>query len=428
MKKGLYFSLIFILFSNILQAQITAPDADGSDETQYPVFSETDDIYIFCTADSTFGIGALTVSTELEGTKTFLWEKYNKESADFEYFSQESMDGYVSQISNLADGCYRATVTQGETSEVDRAWVFNNWTVVSGYTSDSNCELFILNGEFETAELLYYDLSDNAEIQLSKEIEMEWQQDGDAVSSLLVATIYDPPTEDTNYTLTVSDKFGCTTSATVTYESIVTEAEFTANPTSGEAPLTVTFTNTSENGTSGYYEWFLYRDIYEITDESEDAIEPVDSILIMEYDDSPVYTYEYTGSYKVKLVSKNVSEFYTCTDTFIMEDYIEVDSSVIVVPNVFTPNGDGVNDQLIVKFESLESLEINIYNRWGKRVHHWKSGDVEGFEETWSETVWDGKIGGSYASPGVYYYDVRGYGRDGIKRSKHGFIHLFRGK
>jgi gliding motility-associated-like protein len=112
-----------------------------------------------------------------------------------------------------------------------------------------------------------------------------------------------------------------------------------------------------------------------------------------------------------------------------MEDYIVVDTSFIAVPNVFTPNGDGVNDEFVVQFWSMQSIEISIFNRWGKRVHYWKSGDVRGFDDAYIETVWDGRImGGRYASPGVYYYDVVGYGRDGEKRKKHGFVHLFRNK
>jgi gliding motility-associated-like protein len=95
---------------------------------------------------------------------------------------------------------------------------------------------------------------------------------------------------------------------------------------------------------------------------------------------------------------------------------------------VFTPNGDGVNDNFVIKFWSMKSLEMSIFNRWGKRVHHWESGDVQGFEGTWTETVWDGRIGGKYASPGVYYYDVLGHGRDDKKRKAHGFLHLFREK
>lgn len=428
MKRSLFLALVLIFVSSVLQAQISAPTADATDVTAYTVFPEPDDIFIFCTMDSTVEVGMLNVTTEVEGTKTFLWEKYNELSGTFELYFQESSDASSSQIQDLADGCYRSTVTLGASSEVDRAWVFSNWTVVDGFVSDSNCESFKLNGDFKSAVLTYYDLSSNADIDVYKNVQIEWQVDGDKISSLQNLTFFNPPTKDTEYTFVVSDKFGCEAKMPVMYSSIVTKAIFSADPMSGEGPLTVTFSNESENGSPGYYEWLFYRDIDEITDESEGTTLPVDSILFVAYDEAPIYTYENSGSYWVKLVSRHVSENYTCVDTVALEDFIIVDTSFVLVPNVFTPNGDGVNDNFVIKFWSMRSLEMSIFNRWGKRVHYWESGDVQGFEGTWTETVWDGKIGSRYASPGVYYYDVLGYGRDDKKRKAHGFLHLFREK
>ncbi|MCK3684628.1 gliding motility-associated C-terminal domain-containing protein [Maribellus sp. YY47] len=428
MKKSLYLAGILILFSQLLNAQITAPQSSGSDVTQYPVFSENDDVFIFCTTDSLAEVGVLTVSTALEGTKTFLWEKYNPETAAFEFFMQESSDAVSHQITNLADGCYRASVTLGSTTDVYRAWVFNNWTYAESYVASSDCESFSLAGEFRAAALTYYDLSNNAPVELFKDVKVQWLDGSEIVSNLLNPQMFDPPAENTDYTLRVYDKYDCDGRSTVTYESLVPKANFTANPMEGETPLTVTFTNTSQNATPGYYEWFFYRDMDEITDESQGASQPVDSILIIAYDDAPVYTYQNSGRYLVKLVAKKISENINCVDTFALGKLIVADTSSIVVPNVFTPNGDGVNDVFKIKFESMKSIEITIVNRWGKRVHYWKSGDIQDPENARTEAVWDGSIGGRKASPGVYYYDVVGRGRDGRKQTKHGFIHLFRGK
>jgi gliding motility-associated-like protein len=151
--------------------------------------------------------------------------------------------------------------------------------------------------------------------------------------------------------------------------------------------------------------------------------------MIIGYDENPEYTYERTGVYDVKLVSKHISEFYTCVDTVYIDEYIVIDSSYINAPNVFTPNGDGVNDEFVVKFFSMETVKITLFNRWGKKIHYYESQNVRGFEGTWEETVWDGKLmGGRYASPGVYYYVIVGEGRDGTRRRAHGFFHLFREK
>ncbi|HPF52050.1 MAG TPA: gliding motility-associated C-terminal domain-containing protein [Draconibacterium sp.] len=430
MKKRLYLLLTLLSFSVFVQAQITAPQAGGSTVTQYPIFQGTDNIYFFCTSDSTAQTGSLTASTTLTGSAEFVWEKFNEQSGSFELHSQEITSDGTSQIDNLADGCYRVTINQGTTNEVYRAWVFNDWTIAQAAVGNSDCESFQLLGSYKTSDLIYYDLSTSASIAITKNFTTEWFEGSVKLNEQISFTVSNPPSGNTDYTLQVSDQYGCQSGSTVSYESLVTKASFTASPMSGEAPLTVTFNNTSENGTSGYYEWYFYLDIDQIKREAESGNQEIDSFIFDSpvIDDSPVYTYENSGSYWVKLVSKKVSDGVTCTDTFKLEDFIVADTSFVVAPNVFTPNGDGVNDEFVIKYWSMKSIEINIYNRWGKRVHFWKKGDIQGFENTMSESVWDGRIGGRYASPGVYYYDVVGQGRDGRRQTKHGFVHLFREK
>lgn len=439
MKRNIFWLFGFVLFfmvSTTLQAQLSAPGSNGSDETNYPAFSEIDSIFIFCTTNDFEEVGRLRITTNLQGTKTFLWEKYNSSTADFEFYFSESSDSQNSEISGLTDGGYRITVTQAANTEINRAWVFNNWTTVEAFLPDSssNCESFKLIGEFDTAELNYYDLSDNTKLQVFKDVRVQWKVGDEIVAAVLSPQIYDPPTKNTDYKLRVYDKFECEGTRTVTYNSIVTKAIFTVDfgeqdPAELEAPLTVNFLNSSENGMLGQYEWFLFRDLNDIKRESEGSESPIDSIMIVGYDENPIYTYENTGIYDVKLVSKHVSEFHTCVDTVYIEDYIVVDSSYIVAPNVFTPNGDGINDEFVVKFFSMQSIQITFFNRWGRKIHYYKSENIRGFEGTWTETVWDGKLmGGRYASPGVYYYNVVGEGRDGTRRRAHGFFHLFREK
>ena len=79
----------------------------------------------------------------------------------------------------------------------------------------------------------------------------------------------------------------------------------------------------------------------------------------------------------------------------------------------------------------MKSVKVTILNRWGKVLHVFESNNVQGFyntAETIPESVWDGKVGGKFATPGVYYYVVDGIGRDGTRRKANGFFHLFRGK
>jgi gliding motility-associated-like protein len=424
----IFFALL-LLIPGFIQAQISAPGSSGSDKTNYPVFNETDNIYVFCAPDEAAAIGVLRANTAWTGTKTFTWEKYNSGSASFDFYFSESMSSQNSEISGLDDGCYRVTITQGDNTYIERAWVFNDWFTSAATITESNCDWFKLDGDFTSANLIYYDLANNAQIELNKEVKVQWKVNSDNIATVLNPQIFNPPAANTNYTLVVYDKFDCQSSLVVTYNSLVTKANFTIDKQNGEAPLIVTFSNTSENGTPGSYEWFFFRDLDDIKKDSQGSTAPVDSIEVVAFDNSPIYTYNYSGTYMVKLVSKKITGSTVCVDTVYLPSYIIVDTSFVAVPNVFTPNGDGTNDEFVVKFWSMQSIDIEIFNRWGKRVHSWKSGDIRGFDNTWTETVWDGRLmGGRYASPGVYYYNVVGMGRDGNRRRAHGFFHLFRDK
>ena len=81
---------------------------------------------------------------------------------------------------------------------------------------------------------------------------------------------------------------------------------------------------------------------------------------------------------------------------------ISVGTSILRVPNVFTPNGDGVNDEFRVYYRSIRDYHIQVYNRWGKLVY--SSHDPS--------KGWDGRINGIPAAVGAYYYVIRAIGFD----------------
>ncbi|MCB9189571.1 MAG: gliding motility-associated C-terminal domain-containing protein [Flavobacteriales bacterium] len=92
------------------------------------------------------------------------------------------------------------------------------------------------------------------------------------------------------------------------------------------------------------------------------------------------------------------------------------------LPNVFTPNGDGDNDffHALIPYKYVESIEIEIYNRWGQVIFRTTDPDID----------WDGKHqeSGEPVSDGVYYYlctvnTIRLTGIEPIVLT--GFIHVF---
>lgn len=430
-RKKIFRHLLFLLcFPLIYPAygQITAPGSSGIIQTEYTVFPETDNIYIYCSAENDTPTAALQAQTDLAGTKTFLWESYNQLTGSYEFYFSESTDEQQSLISGLQDGGYRVTITLGESEETFRAWVFTNQITATASVSGLGCGSFTLHGEFTAAQLVYYDPSNNAPIEVFQDIKVEWLRGETVVGNLLEQQINNPSAANSEYVLRVFDRFGCSATSAVMVEASGPVAAFTAEPMQGEAPLSVSFINQSVNADPNLYEWFFYRDMDEIKRESETTQQPIDSIMIVDYSENPVFTFESSGTYKVALVAKKSTESQTCTDTAYLDGFIMVDTSFIAVPNVFTPNGDGDNDNFVVQFWSMESIKISILNRWGKRIHFWESNNIRGFEETVTATVWDGRSGGRFASPGVYYYVIEGRGRDNKRRKAHGFFHLFRDK
>ena len=91
--------------------------------------------------------------------------------------------------------------------------------------------------------------------------------------------------------------------------------------------------------------------------------------------------------------------------------------SVIEVPNIFSPNGDGVNDVFQIKAIEIADYEMSIYNRWGHYL----------FSLSPNTPVWDGTIGnGKNLNDGTYYYILKAEGNDKKQHELKGFIELVR--
>lgn len=103
---------------------------------------------------------------------------------------------------------------------------------------------------------------------------------------------------------------------------------------------------------------------------------------------NPLHTYPGSGTYTVVL---NISNATGCTNSVI--EVIEI-MDEIVVPNVITPNGDGINDIFTIKTHGLQSYELTILNRWGNKV----------FVSTSANDHWDGRVNGNPVPNGVYFY------------------------
>lgn len=102
---------------------------------------------------------------------------------------------------------------------------------------------------------------------------------------------------------------------------------------------------------------------------------------------------------------------------------IDIDScSKYLLPNIFTPNGDGVNDLFIpFPYKFVSKIDIKIYNRWGRIVFETKDPDIK-----WNAKVFND---GEECSDGVYFYvcdvyEIRLQGE--VVRQLHGSVTILR--
>ncbi|MFM7017064.1 MAG: gliding motility-associated C-terminal domain-containing protein, partial [Bacteroidota bacterium] len=85
--------------------------------------------------------------------------------------------------------------------------------------------------------------------------------------------------------------------------------------------------------------------------------------------------------------------------------------------SAFSPNGDGVNDNFIFGGDNINDLNVNVYDRTGKRVY---AGNT-------NNCMWDGILNdGQKAETGTYFYDIFATTVDGESFKQKGSINLFR--
>jgi len=198
-----------------------------------------------------------------------------------------------------------------------------------------------------------------------------------------------------NYQIIIRDTNDCILMNTTTLvDTIQPEANFSVSSLTGSVPLTVNTTNLSTGALT--YEWFSsYDKKYSTVDSS-------DSFLIGDI-----------GNHPIRLVAFNG----VCSDT--LSIFITVLGEVdISAPNIFTPNGDGLNDIFKVETFGISNLKTIIYNRWGDRVYFWEG----------KNGAWDGftRPSGQKVPTGVYYYTIRAQDINGETHNKKGRIHLIR--
>ena len=401
-----YLALIIIMLPLAVQAQITAPGSRAVRTTNYPATPRTDSVYIFC-ASGPGDTGTLSASSP-GGTApfTFTWTRYNQVGGGYT-IPVKTESGTTSTATGLAEGGYRVQITDGGGYSAEFfAWVNLDTPAAGAALLHYTCDYVALDGTKAVDPFTYYDPSTNVSRLLPIGVKHLWSSSpGSAIPypDLEIDPItFSPPLTDVRYILQVTDSFGCSTSASFDYTSIHVKAEFTAEPLEGESPLEITFTDKSVRASK-----YLWRF-------GDDSVSVVP--------DPGTHTYYIPGEYTVSLV---IESELTCRDSATVK--IEVLPSALQIPNVFTPNDDGLNDYFVPDKKSIRFLNLQIFAKSGHRVYYYQ-GDGEDLQN-W--LGWDGRINYSErrAEPGAYYYVLRAEGYDDVEykgREFRGTVYLYR--
>jgi len=218
---------------------------------------------------------------------------------------------------------------------------------------------------------------------------------GALLSSTSEETVSAIFSRDQSYTLNISVE---TDSGTLTAKRIIpvvrnAKASFSASFLYPGYPTELELTNFSTATVKNY--WIFSGD------------EPIDSAF------STVKAYSRSGNYTVTLVAVGARN---CNDTSSYSFKI-ADSSAVILPNVFTPNGDGANDIYKPTTFGIAALNGYVFGRDGTLVYSWNT--VNGF--------WDGHfVNGTPCANGVYFVVVDAIGFDDKPYKLSGTVTLLR--
>jgi gliding motility-associated-like protein len=404
-----YFLLIIVLLlPAISEAQLSAPGMSAIRYTSYPSAPMVKDpVFIYCN-ESGSQKGTLNAgSPGGTGPFNFAWYKWSNITKSFSTFLKTDAGVTSSSTNDLDEGGYKVIVSGGfDTAFV--GWIFTDRPFSSAALQNRTCDYVALKGLAAIDTFYYNNISNGLPVKLPNGVRFLWSSTPSSIIPYpdfdLNPQTFEPPLVDVTYNLQVSDSFGCVSGSSFFYQSIHVKADFSADPDKGEAPLVVTFTDKSVRASK--YKW-------EFGDTTTSELSSPDP-----------HTYYKPGEYSVKLT---IESDLHCVDSMRLEKNIVVDPSELKIPNVFTPDGDGINDNFKVESKSLRNLSVEVYSRSGLKVYSFY-GEGEVLRE-WKG--WDGNVNFSSvkASPGVYFYIIRAYGWDNIvynSKEFKGFVYLYR--
>lgn len=201
------------------------------------------------------------------------------------------------------------------------------------------------------------------------------------------------PTTNIMYTVAATNTVGCSGTSTVSITIVPPAvANFTNTALNNSLPAQVQFASTSTLSTACAWDF---------------------GNGMTSTNCNPTITYTAAGTYTVTLIAQGQG---SCNDTITRTIFVS-DTAGLVMPNVFSPNGDGINDYFQPIAHNVNHFYCAVYDRWGKIVYEFQS----------TNDKWNGQAkSGSNCPDGTYYYIVEGKDDNGKEYKAKGFITLNR--
>jgi len=345
-----------------------------------------DTLTVDCVIDSAFATGIITNNTN--GPYSYIWS--NGATTSSTWIPVDTANGtFVPFSVTITDGCGFSTTSSGVISVQQTLAIDSMFTTLSlACVPTGSATAFVsgINDTINPTNQMYYNWSGPGQNGL-------YSIDASTATNISSGWYYFTATDDV---CSVND-------------SILVNAQnspvaiVTASPNSGYVPLSVTFSNSSQNTSS--YQWnFGNGQIASTTN--------LNSVSA---------TYLDTGLYIVQLIA---TQGLNCSDTTYLTIYVYPPPAIPPtfppvwnIPNVFSPNGDKSNDVFFIETTNVETIHMIITNRWGNTM----------LDSSGPNPIWNGNTNaGAPAEDGVYFYKIKLTGTDGTKIDLNGFLQIVR--
>lgn len=427
-KVGVLVCFLAILVTGY--AQYTVSGGKGTPLLAYDDSPNRVEVYLV------YGMENVIISYTSTTTSSHQWFRYKNKYEDAQKIPSEQQ-GNTSTVRNLEEG-YGYFVEEGNRRYI---WLIDyskypfNISNLSVLTDSNPCEVVKLAGDGTASPLVYYRPS-GIQWQVERTfdiiyntLEFSEQNKMFQTKEVLIETpnplnkSIDAPYCDTPFRLSgdhFARHFGVEkTIQTDEYQTValLVRGDTTVISNEGEnmssqgggisLPATIRFTGYANEPVAARYQWKIYRH----TDEGT-----LDSPLVQFPGEEVEYTFTLGGTYTAVLEVSDRT--FACTDSTLSFTF-ETSETILLIPNAFSPGtSPGINDEFRVVYKSVNEFKGWIFNRWGNEMFRWNDPAVG----------WDGKKGGKYVSPGVYFYVIEYRDAEGKKKSRSGHINILRSK